>query len=223
MEAIPQRGWKGSLNFSSNRPTGPIRSTSCDVRPFVVCHSCVVPFPCDSPMGAKEVPGDQSASHWPRPGVLPGFSRFFPRFSRGFPAVFPSFLGVFLGFPGVFPGFSRGFSWGFPGVFPGFSCGFPWVFPGFYFISIFFRKILLTLFEINHATSPKLYQSYFPHRSRDSLSLVCQMFLKVFCLRVFLGMLDLVPLRPWSAPLLIHKKVHFLAWHFTNLKMLLKI
>ena len=27
--------------------------------------------------------------------------------------------------------------------------------------------------EINHATSPKLYRSYYPHRSRDSLSPVC--------------------------------------------------
>ena len=31
---------------------------------------------------------------------------------------------------------------------------------------------------INHATSPKLYRSYYPHRSRDSLSPVCG----IFCL-----------------------------------------
>ena len=29
----------------------------------------------------------------------------------------------------------------------------------------------LFVFEINHATSPKLYRSYYPHRLRDSLSL----------------------------------------------------
>ena len=29
---------------------------------------------------------------------------------------------------------------------------------------------------INHATSPKLYWSYYPHRSRDSLSPVCGIF-----------------------------------------------
>ena len=31
-------------------------------------------------------------------------------------------------------------------------------------------------FEINHATSPKLYRSYYLHRSRDSLSPVCGIF-----------------------------------------------
>ena len=146
MEAIPQRGWKGSLNFSSNRPTGPIRSTSCDVRPFVVCHSCVVPFPCDSPMGAKEVPGDQSASHWPRPGVLPGFSQVFPEvfppFSRRFPEFSRGFPGFSRGFPGVFPGFFLGFSGGFPGVFLGFSLGFPRFLFNFYF----FQKNLANSF-----------------------------------------------------------------------------
>ena len=30
--------------------------------------------------------------------------------------------------------------------------------------------------KINHATSPKLYRSYYPHRSRDSLSPVCGIF-----------------------------------------------
>ena len=45
------------IYFSPNRPTGPIQSSSRDV-----CLSvCVfVPFPCDSPRGAKEVPGEQS-------------------------------------------------------------------------------------------------------------------------------------------------------------------
>ena len=39
-----------------------IWSSSRDVRPFVVCCCLlrVVPFPCDSPRGAKEVPGEQS-------------------------------------------------------------------------------------------------------------------------------------------------------------------
>ena len=39
----------------------------------------------------------------------------------------------------------------------------------FYFFFYFFLKI-------NHATSPKLYWSYYPHRSRDSLSPVCGIF-----------------------------------------------
>ena len=30
---------------------------------------------------------------------------------------------------------------------------------------------------MNHATSPKLYRSYYPHQSRDSLSAVCGIFL----------------------------------------------
>ena len=33
-------------------------------------------------------------------------------------------------------------------------------------------------FLINHATSPKLYRSYYPHRSRDSLSPVCGIFIR---------------------------------------------
>ena len=32
------------------------------------------------------------------------------------------------------------------------------------------------IFQINHATSPKCYRSYYPHRSRDSLSPVCGIF-----------------------------------------------
>ena len=35
---------------------------------------------------------------------------------------------------------------------------------------------LLLFFLINHLTSPKLYRSYDPHRSRDSLSPVCGIF-----------------------------------------------
>ena len=31
---------------------------------------------------------------------------------------------------------------------------------------------------LHHATSPKLYWSYYPHRSRDSLSPVCRIFYK---------------------------------------------
>ena len=90
--------------FSQNQPNGPIRSSSRDVRPFVQCHLlCVVPFPCDSPRGAKEVPGEQSrlslalrshdqilASHWS-----------------------PTFTGFSLGFPGVFDHFCRRFCWAF--------------------------------------------------------------------------------------------------------------
>ena len=34
--------------------------------------------------------------------------------------------------------------------------------------------------KINHATSPKLYRSYYPHRSRDSLSPVCGIFSSSF-------------------------------------------
>ena len=46
--------YKTVSQFSTYQPTGPIRSRSSNVRPFVV-----VPFPCDSPRGAKEVPGEQ--------------------------------------------------------------------------------------------------------------------------------------------------------------------
>ena len=34
-----------------------------------------------------------------------------------------------------------------------------------------------SFFKINHETSPKLHGSYYPHRSRDSLSPVCRTFL----------------------------------------------
>ena len=43
--------------FSLNWPTGPIRSSSCKVCPWL---GDFVPFPFDSPRGAKEVPGEQS-------------------------------------------------------------------------------------------------------------------------------------------------------------------
>ena len=33
---------------------------------------------------------------------------------------------------------------------------------------------------MNHETSPKLYWSYYPHRSRDSLSPVCGIFVYLF-------------------------------------------
>ena len=39
----------------------------------------------------------------------------------------------------------------------------------------FFFLINLRI-KINNATSPKLYWSYYPHRSRDSLSPVCGIF-----------------------------------------------
>ena len=42
---------------SPNRPTGPIRFSSCNVRPV---SWVVVPFQCNSSRGAKEVPGKQS-------------------------------------------------------------------------------------------------------------------------------------------------------------------
>ena len=38
---------------------------------------------------------------------------------------------------------------------------------------------------INHATSPKLYRSYYLHRSRDSLSPVCGIFfVRIKCVDV---------------------------------------
>ena len=90
----------------------------------------------------------------------------FPGFSRGFPRVFPGFS---RDFPGVFPGFSWGFlrivpgcSRGLPGIFPGFSQGFP----------LNSRKIMQPLKKKkrkNHPTSPKLFRSYYRHRSRDFL------------------------------------------------------
>ena len=44
------------------------------------------------------------------------------------------------------------------------------------------KKFLSTSFfiflKINHATFPKLYRSYYPHRSRNYLSPVCRIFLK---------------------------------------------
>ena len=46
------------------------------------------------------------------------------------------------------------------------------------------RPIFLNIFlkKINHATSQKLYRSYYPHRSRDSLSPVCGIFLLLVCM-----------------------------------------
>ena len=43
-----------------------------------------------------------------------------------------------------------------------------------FFVELFKKKL-----KINHATSPKLYRSYYPHRLRDSLSPVCGIFLVV--------------------------------------------
>ena len=54
--------------------------------------------------------------------------------------------------------------------------------PPLLFFLFFWRKITeplkknVYIYEINHATSPKLYRSYDPHRSRDSLSPVCGIF-----------------------------------------------
>ena len=42
-----------------------------------------------------------------------------------------------------------------------------------FYIYIFFFSFF---FQINHATSPKLYRSYDPHRSRDLMSPVCGIF-----------------------------------------------
>ena len=42
---------------------------------------------------------------------------------------------------------------------------------------MFFLFFCCCFFEINHATSPKLYRSYYRHRSRDSFSPVCGIFL----------------------------------------------
>ena len=119
-----------------------------------------------------------------------------PHPSRGFPRVFQAFLGFSWGFPGVFTGFSLGlpgvcpgFARGFPGVFARFSRGFPGVFQFcFVLFSFFFflreRKLLQPLRkfkknknEINPETSPKLYWSYYPNRSRDSLFPVCRILL----------------------------------------------
>ena len=73
-------------------------------------------------------------------------------------------------FPGVFPGFS----WGFSGVFLWFSQDFFFVWEKSRNPSTLFSFFLFL--EINYATSLKLYQSYYPHRSRDSLSPVCRIF-----------------------------------------------
>ena len=47
-----------------------------------------------------------------------------------------------------------------------------------YDLSLFF--LLSDIFQINHATSPKLYWSYDPHRSRDSMSPVWGIFYMVY-------------------------------------------
>ena len=80
----------------------------------------------------------------------------------------PPFPGAPRGFPRVFPGFYQGFT----GFFRVFSSG------NYNFLLRKIRQPLnsFTFFEINQATSPKLYWSYYPHWSRDSLSPVCGTF-----------------------------------------------
>ena len=107
------------------------------------------------------------------PGFSGGFPRVFLKFSRDFPGVCP---GYSQGFSGVFRGLSGGFFRGYPGVFPWFSrgfLGFSWGFPKKFFFgekSHNLKKKNTKKIEINHATYPKLYQSYYSHWSRDSLS-----------------------------------------------------
>ena len=99
------------------------------------------------------LPGEQRRSQVSKGGFSQGFSRDFSAVSKGF--------------PGVFPGFYR--------VFPGFSQRFRKIKK-----YIFWEKsrTLFFLFKKkkNHATSPKLYRSYYPHRLRDSVSPVCGIF-----------------------------------------------
>ena len=107
---------------------------------------------------AKLEKGQHTCKAFHRIGPLAQFGQF---------GVLPGFS---LSFPGVFQGFSRGF----PGVFPRFSRDFPRIFPGFS------KDFFSSSFVLNHATSPKLYRSYCPHRSRDSVSPVCRILRVVF-------------------------------------------